>query len=508
MLKLQPIQKTEFGDFQTPTELAQKVCRLLAQQGLNPISILEPTCGQGGLLIAALDQFPTSQKAIGVDLNTRYINDLKQKLSTRSDAEKVQVFQGDFFEFAWKPILSELPEPTLIIGNPPWVTNSALGTLASKNIPKKNNFQNYSGLDAITGKSNFDISEWMLIHLLELANGRDATLAMLCKTSVARKALQYAWQRNVSLDHARIYLINAKKYFGVSVDTCLLVCTLTRAANNPYVCEVYQDTDHGAYLTTFGLEDGRLIANVHSYHKLKHLEGGEIYKWRSGLKHDCAKVMELVKHGRGYKNGLGEVYDLENDYIYPLLKSSDLVKTNVSNPSRYVLVTQTYMGENTTAINNRAPKTWAYLTKHRSLFDQRKSSIYKDKPPFSIFGIGDYSFASWKVAISGLYKNLHFVVVGPEQDKPVMLDDTCYFIPCHSEQEAVFLVDLLNSAVAQEFFRAYIFWDAKRPITAAILNRLNLAALAQELGLEAELRQYLPEDKVSSGQVSQLWLFS
>ena len=54
------------------------------------------------------------------------------------------------------------------------------------------------------------------------------------------------------------------------------------------------------------------------------------------------------------------------------------------------------------------PKTYEYSTEHQEIFNGRKSSIYNNKPPFSIFGVGDYSFKPYKVAISGLYKTFHF----------------------------------------------------------------------------------------------------
>lgn len=79
-----------------------------------------------------------------------------------------------------------------------------------------------------------------------------------------------------------------------------------------------------------------------------------------------------------------------------------------------------------------------------------------------------------------------------------MLDDTCYFIACKTESEAVLLEQLLNSKIAQEFFSAFIFWDAKRPITASILNRLDLFKLADELGKGEELRGYNHCPDVSS----------
>ena len=47
--------------------------------------------------------------------------------------------------------------PLLVIGNPPWVTNSELGTLASPNRPPRRNIKGLRGLEARTGASNFDV---------------------------------------------------------------------------------------------------------------------------------------------------------------------------------------------------------------------------------------------------------------------------------------------------------------------------------------------------------------
>lgn len=42
-----------------------------------------------------------------------------------------------------------------------------------------------------------------------------------------------------------------------------------------------------------------------------------------------------------------------------------------------------------------------------------------------MFGIGDYSFAPYKVALSGFYKKPLFCLL--YASKPVMTDDTAYF---------------------------------------------------------------------------------
>jgi hypothetical protein len=500
-------RRIELGDFQTPIELSRRICDFLFAQGVRPSSILEPTCGEGNFVLSALDRFTSATKIVGIDINPDYIRQVEGRLARRPGAGKVEVCQGNFFQIDWEGILSELPEPILIIGNPPWVTNSELASLGSRNLPKKTNFQNLSGLDAITGKSNFDISEWMLLRILEWIDSRVATVAMLCKTTVARKVLAHAWRQGIRLGRSRIYLINAQDAFGASVDACLLVCD-TISEGNDQICDVYNGVSDEVHETTFGFRDNRLIARVDYYERWRHLAGEEHYRWRSGIKHDCAKVMELEKEDYGYRNRLGELCDLEDTYIYPMLKSSDIVKRQTPQPSRWMLVTQKGIGESTIPIRYEAPKTWAYLDDHAEFFARRRSSVYKNRPRFSIFGVGEYSFAPWKVAISGLYKRLHFAVVGPYDGKPVVFDDTCYFIPCQSGEEARYLARLLNSEVAKQFFEAFIFWDAKRPITIGILRQLDLVALARELDAEDTIENLLFTKTSSTPLPRQLALFT
>jgi hypothetical protein len=121
----------------------------------------------------------------------------------------------------------------------------------------------------------------------------------------------------------------------------------------------------------------------------------------------------------------------------------------------------------------------------RALLDARKSSIYDKQPSFAVFGVGSYSFAPWKVAVSGLYKRATFTVVGPHQGRPVVLDDTCYFLPFDDERSARRAALALRSELASDFLAARIFWDAKRPITKGILQALDLRALQADVGQDA-----------------------
>lgn len=197
-------RQTEYGDFQTPARLARKICAFLASKGVAPATVIEPTCGAGSLLIAALETFPQVRKAFGLELNSGYTDELISRLSKTRHKGKTNVLCADFFSTDWDGILAACPDHLLVLGNPPWVTNAALGSLKSNNLPTKSNFNNHRGIDAITGQGNFDISEWMTLRMLEWLNGRRATLAILCKSTVARKALAHAWKRSFQIESAEI----------------------------------------------------------------------------------------------------------------------------------------------------------------------------------------------------------------------------------------------------------------------------------------------------------------
>ncbi|PIS30066.1 MAG: hypothetical protein COT43_02570 [Candidatus Marinimicrobia bacterium CG08_land_8_20_14_0_20_45_22] len=66
-------------------------------------------------------------------------------------------------------------------------------------------------------------------------------------------------------------------------------------------------------------------------------------------------------------------------------------------------MTQKKPSDDTNVIETNAPKTWNYLVETTKILDSRKSIIYRKRPRFSVFGIGDYTFSPWKVAISSLY---------------------------------------------------------------------------------------------------------
>jgi hypothetical protein len=163
----------EFGDFQTPPDLAREVCAVVRRAGFEPRSVLEPSCGQGTFLRAVLGEFPSALRILGFDRNPDYVQIARAAVDSVHHDAQVDVKVADFFSTDWGQVIANVPEPILIIGNPPWVTNTALGSLGSRNLPEKSNIDNLRGIEALTGRSNFDISEWRLReNLRSLASSR------------------------------------------------------------------------------------------------------------------------------------------------------------------------------------------------------------------------------------------------------------------------------------------------------------------------------------------------
>ena len=86
--------------------------------------------------------------------------------------------------------------------------------------------------------------------------------------------------------------------------------------------------------------------------------------------------MEFTRDGRKLINGFGELVDIEEDYVFPLLKSSDLGNGRTI-IRKSVLVTQKHTGDDTSEIEQRAPRTWRYLTRHADALNDRKTPYTK-----------------------------------------------------------------------------------------------------------------------------------
>jgi hypothetical protein len=470
--------RIEYGDFQTNKQLAESVCNYMKNKNLPPQILVEPTCGKGNFILSAIKSFHSLEQIFGIEIQEKYIWRLKFELLeyflTNPTANKPQIdlYHCNVFDFDFDMIKKQINNrELLVIGNPPWVTNSTLSTLNSKNLPRKSNFKNVKGIEAITGKGNFDIGECISLKMLDLFSKENGGFAFLIKNSVIKNIVFDQKKNRYSISEIEKHTINAQKEFSAAVDASLFVC---RFNSTPEFTAKEFDFYTSKPRVTLGWVNNKFASDTEKYKKYQHLDGVCPFEWRQGIKHDCAKVMELERIDGGFRNALGEEFELEEDLVYGILKSSDLQREIIDTSRKYTIVTQKRVGQDTQKVLEKLPKTKAYLQCHQDYFLNRKSSIYNGKPMFSIFGVGDYSFKPYKVAISGLYKQTKFTLVKPNETV-LLLDDTCYFIGFNTLEEAQDIQNRLNQPETQEFIESFMFVDAKRAITKDLLMRIALS---------------------------------
>ncbi len=503
---LEDSDRREYGDFQTNSFLAENVANFVASKSGSFEFLLEPTCGRGNFILASLQQFKNLKKIVGVEIFLPYVWETKFKLfdyfleNPELPKPSIEIIHADAFLFDYRKLADSTKQlKTLVIGNPPWVTNSELGTTSSKNLPKKSNFKNHSGMEAITGKGNFDIGEYISLEMLNNFHNHNGRFAFLIKNSVIKNILERQVKNQYRISEVEKLNIDSKKEFNVSVNASLFFAQLNQ--NPTFICSEV-DFYSKEIVTNFGWYKNKFVYSIDDYDQSSSIDGKSEFVWRSGVKHDCSKIMEFEEAENQFKNGVNEIFSLEDELVYGLLKSSDLKNLRIDNYRKSTIITQKKVGQETGFIKEMYPLTYEYLDKNRAYFEKRKSSIYRDKPSFSIFGIGNYSFAPYKIAISGLYKSTHFTLVEKDRNgKIIMLDDTCYFIGFENLAFAKIAHLLLNSEIVQKFLKSVIFSDSKRSINKDTLMRISLTEAYNYFSFEQSNLEVSREDWKEFGEL-------
>jgi hypothetical protein len=155
---------------------------------------------------------------------------------------------------------------------------------------------------------------------------------------------------------------------------------------------------------------------------------------------------------------------IEPELLYPLLRGRDVRRWAVSASAR-ILVTHE-PGMRLKAIPEkdmqvRFPRTFTYLRQFSSTLRGRKSRgvsdmLGKGAPFYTMFALGDYTFAPWKVVWREVAESLDAAVAGPVHVKSTVPDHTLIMVECKSETESHYLCAALNSSPSRHVVKAYI----------------------------------------------------
>ena len=274
--RLKKAERDEYGDWQTSMKLALTVCQLIKEKGVNPKIIVEPTCGKGHFILAALQTFENIEEIYGIEIYEPYLDELKisilQYFLDNPTARKVKIklFHQNIFDFDFASIKKNIGKrEVLAVGNPPWVTNSKLGMMQSNNLPIKNNFKRIKGIDAITGKGNFDIAENICEQMFDFLRGEHATLAFLVKNSVIKNLIYEQKRKRRLITFFAQYNIDAKEEFGASVSAALLYAQM----GNEYSLQCHvQDFYSLEELKEYGWIDNNFVSDIASYKQYSYMD--------------------------------------------------------------------------------------------------------------------------------------------------------------------------------------------------------------------------------------------
>src|SRR5690606_28595107 len=132
----------EYGDFQTNKSLAFQIAEYAFSQYRDIEFVLEPTCGKGNFIIASIEQSKSLKKIVGIEIYQPYVWESKFKIlnyfleNNESIKPEIEIIHANSFDFSFQELSNSTKKlKPLIIGNPPWVTNSELGSIDSKNLP-------------------------------------------------------------------------------------------------------------------------------------------------------------------------------------------------------------------------------------------------------------------------------------------------------------------------------------------------------------------------------------
>jgi hypothetical protein len=213
------------------------------------------------------------------------------------------------------------------------------------------------------------------------------------------------------------------------------------------------------------------------------------------------------------------VHTIEQDLLYPLLRGREVKKwTAQGDPNAHFLITH-FPTDRLKAISvdvmqERFPRTLKYLERYEEMLRQRAAykRYFKSTDPFySMFNIGEYTFAPYKV-VWAEQGDFGCAVVDTLGDKSIVPDHKIMLLPFDDADEAHFVCALANSSPFLLAVNAYaiaiqqdphIFQNVRIPRydsenrthrrLAELSRQAHAIASGQEAGILADVEREVDE---------------
>ncbi len=546
------------GEFYTPDWLAhltwQTTSELEPHRNLSLMRVLDPTCGSGTFLLEVIRAKRNIGSSLSQLLDTVYGIDINP-LAVLTAKTNFLLSVSDLLQPGTSITLpvhradilfppEHLPQADLILGNPPWINWEYLPE--SYRLRSQYLWIDYR-LFVSQGKGvrfiKEDISALITYLVMDRFLKSGGTLAFVLRRNMFKSSKNGAAFRQFQLPDGqgiqvlRVDDLSKLRVFDHAAGSTALFFAKKGQKNTypiPYFYwEKRPDAPHGAIRPHYTLEQ------IHSYTVLRSQQampaqaenfcslwitaeksqmdihstvlGQNHYKARTGIftggangvywlnilgrEGTLLRVENIVQ--RAKRKVPHTKTSLEPNYLFPLVRGSDLQQWHVSYHA-YLLCPHTPQSKlhpvPCQELSCSAPKTYRYLSRFRSQLDERKGFAGWEKEIqqqnfHAVLKVGEYTFSPYKVAWRYIASRFICAVLEPVEDPWLgtvlpLPNEKVMYISTHCREEAYYLCALLSSASVTDCIQSYM---NPTSISAHILNKIKLPDFDPNNPLHQEL---------------------
>ncbi len=527
------------GEYYTPDWLAGRLlAETLAEEALGDPSkrVLDPACGSGTFLVLLIRQIRRRIAAGRMDrraalelIQRNLVGFDVQPLAARTaranylcalgDLVAGRAFDVPVFEADLVLDGPDLPAFDYIVGNPPWVNWESLpDAYRRRTMPLWEHYglfpKRRAAIHTILGAAKYDVSALVTYVSADRYLRPNGKLGFVVSQSLFKTAAAGQGFRRFRLPDGTPLgvclvedFVRLKPFASAANRTATIVLQKGRETEYPVA---YRFHAPGRQLPWMAKPIGCdptspwMAAPPDALGALARILGASEYRAREGANTGGANGVFWVEEekSRGRRVTVRNVTEgarkrvpavraaIEQELVFPLLRGRDVLRWKAI-PSHSILVTHR-PGMKLVAIpesemKQRFSGAYSYLMRFRPLLRRRAAyqRYFSRKAPFySLFNLGEYTFAPWKVVWREQAMPFTAAVVGPLGERTVVPDHKLMMVAVDSEQEAHYLCGALNSAPVRAAVAAYTI---ETQITAHVLDHICLPPFRPDDSIHRQL---------------------